>query len=222
MSNNDKILIIDDHKLFTAGLSTVLGQMDRPLSVHELSNATQALSELEQSNDYQLILVDLKMPSMSGLDFVRALNSRSINARVCIISGTEDVKLIQTAFDAGVIGFIPKSSPVKIMTKAIEKVLSGGVFIPDYLVSSVVLDSANSSAGYGANPPKDDSSETVISSRQKEILVLMQEGKTNNQMADILAVSPSTVKFHVSGLFKLLNVRTRTECVNVARQRNLT
>jgi len=63
MSNPDKILIIDD-----------------------LSNATQALSELEQNNDYQLILVDLKMPSMSGLDFIRALNSRSINARVCVVS----------------------------------------------------------------------------------------------------------------------------------------
>ncbi len=222
MSHSDKILIIDDHKLFTAGLSTVLDQMERPLSVHELSSATQALSELEQSNDYQLILVDLKMPSMSGLDFIRALNSRSISARVCIISGTEDVKLIQTAFDAGAIGFIPKSSPVNIMTKAIEKVLSGGVFIPDYLASSIVLDSTNSSAGYGANTSKEGSSEPTISIRQKEILVLMQEGKTNNQMADILAVSPSTVKFHVAGLFKLLNVRTRTECVNVARQLNLT
>jgi len=108
------------------------------------------------------------------------------------------------------------------MKNAIEKVLSGGVFIPDYLASSIVLDSSNSSAGYGANTPKDDSSEIVLSSRQKEILVLMQEGKTNNQMADILAVSPSTIKFHVAALFKLLNVRTRTECVNVARLRNLT
>jgi len=222
MSTTDKILIVDDHQLFTAGLSTVLDQMDRPLSVHELSSATQALSELEQQNDYQLILVDLKMPTMSGLDFIRALNARSIDAKVCIISGTDDVKQIQAAFDVGAIGFIPKSSPVTIMAQGIEKVLSGGVFLPDYLSQSIVMDSTNSSAGYGANSNKAASDEDAITNRQKEILVLMQEGKTNNQIADILAVSPSTVKFHVAGLFRLLNVRTRTECVNVARQRNLT
>jgi len=222
MNAVDKILIVDDHQLFTAGLSTVLDQMDRPLSVHELSSATQALSELEQQNDYQLILVDLKMPTMSGLDFLRALNARSIDAKVCIISGTEDVKQIQIAFDAGAIGFIPKSSPVSIMAQGIEKVLSGGVYLPDYLKQTIVIDSKQSGAGSSANGSKASSDERSITSRQKEILVLMQEGKTNNQIADILAVSPSTVKFHVAGLFRLLNVRTRTECVNVARQRNLT
>lgn len=222
MSNTDKILIIDDHKLFTAGLSTVLDQMDRALCIHELSSATQALTELEQNSDYQLILVDLKMPTMSGLDFIRALNSRSIGVRVCVVSGTDDVQEIQAVFDVGAIGFIPKTSPVSIMVQGIEKVLSGGTFLPDYLLSSIVIGAASSAASNGAADAKNSSSTNALSSRQKEILVLMQEGKTNNQIADILAVTPSTVKFHVAGLFRLLSVRTRTECVNVARQRNLT
>ena len=214
MDSELNILIVDDHKLFVAGLSRLLAGLAPEVKVTEKYSATQALSALDTGQQFDLILLELDLPSMSGFDLLLALHSRGIQTRAVIVSSIRDHKSIQTAIKNGAKGYVPKSSSVELLHEALKRVLLGEVFLPEYLMSDIHRPAAGMSLG--------ESVVKRLSSRQEEIVNLIEQGKTNKQIADILNIKESTVKFHVSALFKVLNVRTRTECVHVARQHNLT
>ncbi len=214
MGSDLKILIVDDHKLFAAGLSRLLAGLALVVNVTEKYSGAQALSALDNGQQFDLILIELDLPSMSGLDLLLAIRSRHIQTHAVVVSSIRDRKSIQAALKYGAKGYIPKNSTVEILHEALKRILLGEVYLPEYLVSGI-RSSPASSIAVGSDIRK-------LSGRQEQIVHLIQQGKTNKQIADILNIKQSTVKFHVSALFKVLNVRTRTECVHVARQHNLT
>jgi len=209
---------VDDHRLFAAGMSSVLQMLKRPVEVKEIYNGMQALSELEREGGYDLVLADIEMPSVSGIDLLLALKARNIATPLIIVSATEHAREVERAMSAGARGYIPKSTAPETMVDAVEKVLRGEVYLPDELWTRVR--SSGTQARRATVPPADGRTPS-LSSRQHEILDLMESGKTNKQIAEVLGISQSTVKFHIAGLFRELNVRTRTECVHVARQLNV-
>ena len=219
MSKGIKILVVDDHRLFAAGMSTVLQRLNRPVEVKEIYNGMQALSELEREGCYDLVMADIEMPSVSGIDLLLALQARDISTPLIIVSASEHEREIERAMSAGARGYIPKSSAPDTLLDAVEKVMRGEIFFPNDLWSR-----SRASTGSQTKRPTVSSAENnapKLSSRQLEILDLMESGKTNKQIAEVLSISQSTVKFHIAGLFRELNVRTRTECVHVARQLNV-
>lgn len=214
-----KILLVDDHRLFAAGMAAVLRMLPRAVEIKEIYNGMQALSELEREQDYDLVLADIEMPSVSGIDLLLALKARDISTPLIIVSATEHAREVDRAMAAGARGYIPKSTAPEAMLNSVEKVLRGEICVPQDLwnrgnpISGTQSRRANAQPGAGNTP--------TLSARQHEILDLMESGKTNKQIAGVLGITQSTVKFHIAGLFRELNVRTRTECVHVARQLNI-
>ncbi len=215
-----KILVVDKHRLFAAGMASVLRLLPQPVEVKELYNGVQALSELERNHDFDLVLADIEMPRVSGIDLLLALRSRHILVPVMIVSATEHAREvereIERAMAAGARGYFTKSIAPETMLSCVEKVLRGGVCVPK---DSQNLSSGTYARRADAHPGADNA--PIVSARQLDILDLIERGKTNKQIARILGITQSTVKFHIAGLFRELNVQTRTECVHVARQLNI-
>lgn len=210
-----RIMIVDDHKLFTAGLGAILQLIDREVDIEEYSCGRQALSRLETSDCPDLLIVDLDMPTLSGLDLMRAIRNRELNIKVAVISASTNTAAIQEAMDCGASGYIPKSLSPHLMLDGINRILGGQAFIPEHLQSQI---HSNRSISTRRNKKADSDR---LTSRHFEILGCMERGLTNKEIANVLSISVSTVKFHITSLYKILDVKNRTQCIHVALERKL-
>lgn len=218
-----EILLIDDHELFAEGLAKVLSSRDSELLMGISTNGTAALENITKSADpagqkviYDVILVDLDLPDMSGVDFIKSLRARHIKTPTVVISGATDLREIQRAFDVGASGFVPKSSGSEVVIAAIRSVLSGDTYLPDEYWSRI---SVNSNLRKESDDV--DKSGFLVSPRQQEVLALLERGYSNARIANILNISVATVKTHLIALFRALDVSNRTECVRTARAQKL-
>lgn len=213
-----KILIIDDHHLFSEGLALVLSSLDKTLTVSTNPDPRTLLSDTKTLASYDLFLVVLRMPSMSGFVFLQALESRKIKTPTLIVSATERRTEIEDVLKFGAKGFVPKKSLPNEILEAINSVLDGNIYIPDHLVGAIEWNihskALKGDALYTENTIK-------LSERRSEILTHIQAGHSNAQISTILNLTESTVKGHISALFKELNVRNRTTAVNKALQLGL-
>lgn len=218
-----EILLIDDHELFAEGLAKVLSSRDSELvmtisasGAAALDNVIKAAQPTGQKVHYDVVLVDLDLPDMSGADFIKSLRSRHIQIPTIVISGTTDLREIQRAFDVGACGFVPKSSGSEVVIAAIRSVLAGDSYLPDEYWSRINTISELPKETGGA-----DNSLFIVSPRQQEVLALLERGYSNARIASILNISVATVKTHLIALFRALNVNNRTECVRTARAHKL-
>ncbi len=202
-----RILIIDDHRLFADGLSLILSKQNQPPQVSTETNPQRALEDCKKLSQYHLILVDLQMPRMDGYSFLQSLAERHIHTPTVIVSSTENRSDIEKSLQLGAKGFIPKHSPTHEMLTGIQKVLNGKLYVPEHLVGTIDWPTKNSPL------PHPDNHHIKLSPRQTEILKLMHAGHSNTDIATVLALSESTVKGHISSLFKTLKVKNRTGCV---------
>ena len=206
------ILVADDHALVRGGL-TLLIDMAKPGSQVIEANSIERVNELlSQSPAVDLLLLDLMMPGMQGIDGIRSLSSKWPDVPIIIVSVTEDAQTIRQALAAGATGYIPKSSEPNVTIGAMKLVLDGGVYIPPH----VLVQSADTENGNGLSGG--ESEKGILSRRQLEVLELIQQGKSNNAIAEELGLSTGTVKMHVSGIFKKLKVTNRTEAVAIYSQ----
>lgn len=213
-----KILIADDHRLFADGLSLILTQFDSKLNVTTVYNARTLLDDAGALRKYDLLIVDINMPNLNGLDFIRALKNRCEDFKVLIISGSEDINDVEQALRLGACGFAPKSLPPLEILAAIDKVLSNEIFLPRALAQSVdwlACQPGKANKQTRANTSPD------LRPRQLEVLKLMNEGHKNAQIGTILGISESAVKYHISSVFKALNTQNRTAAIRVATQLGL-
>lgn len=219
--STQRILIVDDHQLFSAGLSSLLRAMDPNVDVYELDSAITALSLLEQGRQFDLVLVDIKMPSLSGIEFITALSARQIKTRLALISGYSDHNTIQTAIDNGAAGYIPKTCSPSMTLDGIRTLLAGKNYVPPHLCQHIYFGFKHKENDelMVQNPPTGPA--LSLNDRQLEVVKLLSAGKSNKEMAYILGLSHSTIKFHLSALFRKLGVTTRTECVVAAVRRSL-
>jgi len=191
-----QILIADDHDLFREGIRLVLQQLG-DVMICEARNREQINLQLSQNALTDILLLDLDMPGVYSADSVKEICSSFPKVAVIIMSGNDTRHIIETCLQAGAAGFIPKDSSSDIMISAIRIVYSGGKFIPS---------KANS-----------DSHTIPLSHRQKEIYKLIIEGNTNKDIANTLNISESTVKQHISELFRKLEVNSRVKAILKAK-----
>lgn len=218
-----EILLIDDHELFAEGLAKVLSGRDNELVMTISTNGTAALDNVTKPGDltgqkviYDVILVDLDLPDMSGVDFIKSLHARKIQIPTVVISGTNELREIQRAFDVGASGFVPKSSGSEVVIAAIRSVLAGDTYLPDDYWSRI-----NVISSLRKETDEADGSTFFVSPRQQEVLALLERGYSNARIASILNISVATVKTHLIALFRALDVSNRTECVRAARAHKL-
>ena len=211
-----KILIADDHELFRDGLRHVLDQLGGPLTIVEASDFQQAIDAVERETDIDIVLLDLTMPGMvwsDGLQRLKELLPDQIP--IIILSASDDRRHVLQAVNLGAQGFIPKTSSSRVMLSALKLVLSGGVYLPPAL-----LEQANQSDNGG--PMANEHAVSFLTPRQREVLALLGQGKSNKEIARVLQLAEGTVKLHVTAILKALNVNNRTRAVVAASQLGLT
>lgn len=212
-----KILIADDHELFRDGLRHVLDQLGSPLTIVEASDFQQAVEAVERETDIDIVLLDLTMPGMTwneGLQRLKELLPDTVP--VIVLSASDDRRHVLQAVNMGAAGFIPKTSSSRVMLSALKLVLSGGVYLPPALLEQV------NQHGDGLGPITTDSTVSFLTPRQREVLTLLGQGKSNKEIARVLQLAEGTVKLHVTAILKALNVNNRTRAVVAASQLGLT
>lgn len=196
-----KILIVDDHPLFRAGFHAVLEQGALDAAVLSVSSVQEALQILQRDSEVGLVLLDIHLRGDDGFNALKVIGTRFPTTACIMISGDEQEGIAARAVAAGASGFIPKSFTAEEMVAAIQKVLSGDVFVPEKHESAA---------------PGDGSALTL---RQLEVIAMLGRGCSNKEIARALDVAERTVKAHVSAVFEALNVRNRTQAVLAAQRR---
>lgn len=209
-----KILVVDDHRLFAYGLKLALQQLSGEVTIEEAYTAQRALGLIDGGAKYDLILTDLQMPGFGGHELVQSFASRKILTPVAVISASESIGDMRRAKEQGAKGYIFKSEPAFDLIPKIQDLLDGKEVYPD-IFWRAAADSQTASA-----KPAQKGIEG-LGKRPIEVLQLLAQGKSNKQIAAILSISETTVKFHIRALFAALGVNNRTWCVREAERRGI-
>jgi len=228
-----KILVVDDHPLILEALQHVLRQLDADVQCYEAQSADAGRQLLATHPDAGLLLLDLNMPGVSGMDLLVELREAHPTIPVVVISGSDRREAVLQAIDAGAMGFIPKRSTNVVMLQALRLVLSGGVYVPmeafaQREVASEPTPVANIRPGGNpvpseASPPSPGTTprDLGLTERQAQVLALLLHGKPNKLICRELGLAEGTVKIHVAAILRALNVSTRTQAVIEASRQGL-
>ncbi len=211
-----KILIVDDHPLVRDAVARILRERE-DTTVLEAADAARADACIDENEDLDLVVLDLRLPDRDGLELLADIRERRPAVSVVVLSASHDRKEIARALHLGALGFIPKSADRAVMVRAFELVFSGGVYVPpELVVPRYSAPERTTSAG-------DASLRAAIglTERQLDVLALMMEGKSNKGICRALNIAEPTVKNHVTAILKALEVQNRTEAVIAARKLGL-
>ncbi len=201
-----KFVIADDHALFRTGLRLLLVDGCGPGEVREAANVQELRALLGADAQVDLVVVDLLMPGMSGGATVRELRAAFPGLRFVVMSASEERQHVLEALAAGAFGYIPKSLDPPAMIAAFTQILNGGIYAPTLLL-------AEPAAPDPPSPAIDGQILAMLTPRQCEVLRLLGKGQANKEIARALDISEGTVKIHLAAIFRLLDVRNRTEAV---------
>jgi DNA-binding NarL/FixJ family response regulator len=207
-----KILVVDDHPLIRAAVRNVLTQLEADVEVHEAQDCPAALALVETHPDLTLVLLDLHLPGMGGLDALSILRERYPEIPAVVLSAADDRESVLQALDRGAMGFIPKSSSNAVMVSALRLVLSGGVYLPPEVLAAPIALAADTPAASTTRP----ATTLGLTERQAQVLGLMVQGKPNKLICRELNLAERTVKVHITAIFKALKVSNRTQAVIAA------
>lgn len=199
-----RALIADDHELFRSGLRQLLVDALGAADVREAETLDQAIEILTNEGAGDLILVDLRMPGMSGVEALAALRDGFPDAKVAVVSAWEERADIIAALSAGVHGYIPKSLSSSEIAAAIRGVLDGQIFVPPALGRRESTAPRPSSAPVGSDK---------LTIRQREVLNELLKGQASKEIARSLDIAEGTVKIHLAAIYRALGVRTRAEAI---------
>jgi two-component system nitrate/nitrite response regulator NarL len=207
-----KLLIVDDHPVLRDGLAALLMQVGADTTVLQARDASEGLALVESHIDLDVIILDLAMPGMKGLQALSEFGRKRPDLPVIVLSSSEDPRDVRLALTSGALGYVPKSASPQVLLSAIRLVLNGDLYIPPLILDdpSSAIESETSGA--------DGSRDRLLTARQIEILILLSEGKPNKVIAAALTLSEKTVKAHISAIFKTLNVVNRTQAAIAGRK----
>jgi DNA-binding NarL/FixJ family response regulator len=208
-----RILLVDDHVLFREGLKFLLRSLDAAVQLDEAGDRTQALERASAGN-YDLILLDLKMPGVEGMDALEAMREAVPTTPLVVLSGEEYPHVVRAAIELGAMGFIPKSSTPEVLIQALRLVLARGVYLPPAVLDQRAAAPAPRSEAGAAKLPG-------LTDRQMDVLRCVIQGKPNKVIARELDISEGTVKAHLSAVMHALGARNRTEAVYAAAKLGL-
>lgn len=202
-----KILVVDDHPLIRTALRYALAELEDEVELFDAADCARALQLAQARPDLDLILLDLELPDVKGLEALARVRQACPATPVVVISGREERAVVLAALDAGAMGFIPKSLTNPVMLSALHLVLSGGVYVPPQALS-----------GHAAAPrerpgQRPRPADLGLTERQAEVLALMVQGKSNKLICRELNLAEGTIKIHVTAILKALNVDNRTQAV---------
>ena len=199
-----RLLIVDDHPVVRTGLRSMFESYPEIEVMSALASGEEAL-EFLRTQTPDVVLLDLRMPGMSGLDLLRSVKKQSVKIRVIVLTSFELDEDIYQAVNAGADGYLLKNTPDDDIVKAVRIVVSGRRHIPDRVAVKLA----------------ERMMRTELTARELEVLELLAKGLTNRQIARVLEVSVHTIRNHVDNILRKLDVSDRTEASTTAIQQGL-
>jgi DNA-binding NarL/FixJ family response regulator len=202
-----KVLVADDHELMVEAVRLAIAQAGDEFEIVATTTRGQQVLPLTAQTQPDLVVLDLRMPGMDGLACLELLRQRHPNVKTVVLSGVEDANVVRSAFTRGAIAFIRKQVDPRDLPSALRQAANGTVTHPIFgEVEQQQLPSAEDAG---------------LTERELAILRSLGEGMSNKQIARQLWLAEQTVKFHLTNLYRKLDVSTRTEAVNAAYRRGL-
>lgn len=207
-----KIMIADDHSMIREGLKNLL-ELDGDIKViAEAVDGEDCLSRLQEVKP-DVLLLDINMPKMNGLEVLRKLKSCRLNLKVLVLTVHNEIEYLLKAVEIGINGYILKDSESAELKKAIFTIVQGETYIQPSLIPALNSKMIEKSA--------DEVRIDALTRRESEVLKLLAVGMYNKEVAERLDISERTVKNHVSNIFKKLGVTDRTQAAVFAIRNNL-
>ena len=202
-----RVVIADDHPLVIGGLREAVLAAAPGAETAEAHDFDSLAAALERWPDADLVLLDLTMPGVRGFSGLLFLRSERPSTPVVVVSANEDRAVIRHCLEFGAAGFIPKSTPLETMRKAIAEVLEGGRWTPPDFDPHAQPNRQSSALARRL---------ASLTPQQIRVLMMLSQGLLNKQIAYELGVSEATVKAHVSAILQKLGVESRTQAVILA------
>ncbi len=209
-----RVLVADDQRAVREGLVTILSTLADVAVVGSAADGAEAL-ELARELRPDVVLMDLRMPRMDGVEATTALRASQPETQVVVLTTYADDKSVLAALGAGAAGYLTKDAGREDIARAIAAAASGQSVL-DRSVQSVLVDAARAHAG-GTAPP-----DTGLTERELEVLRLMAEGHSNAEIGALLYIGEATVKTHVNRIFAKTGSRDRAQAVAFAHRYGLT
>ena len=210
-----RIVIADDHHLIRQCIAMLLDKVKDIEVVGEAADGHETL-KLTQRKSPDIVLVDIAMPLLNGIETTRRIREMAINARVIILSMYSDVDVVNQALRSGAKGYLLKSSVVEELLIAIRSASKGEIYLSPSIAQTVLTEYLQSEPATEAMIIQER-----LSSREREILQLVVEGHTNQDVAQILSVSAKTVERYRASLMKKLEVRNLPALIRAALKHRL-
>lgn len=207
------LLLIDDHPMLRSGLKQLIALDERLQVVAEAGNGIDGLT-LAQLHDPDLILLDLNMPGLNGLDTLTQLREIALSGRVVVFSVSDNEEDVISALKRGADGYLLKDMEPEYLLKALHQAAAGQIVLSEALTPILVARLREAQPGQTRDINQ-------LTRREREILQLISDGMTNKAIARKLDISESTVKVHVKYLLKKMNLKSRLEAAVWALQNGL-
>jgi DNA-binding NarL/FixJ family response regulator len=199
-----RILIVDDHPIMRVGIAALLASSKEMEVIAQAGSGEEAV-KLHAQYSPDITLMDLRLPGISGVETIRSIRSQSPKARFIVLTTYEGDEDIYQAMEAGASGYLVKGMPQEMLVNGIKKVHTGGRYLPPPVSQALTSRTRDSN----------------LSNREREVLRLLANGKSNREIAGQLGITEATVKCHVSVILMRLNASDRTQAVVTALQRGL-
>jgi len=212
------ILLADDHTMFRRGVRRIIQSISGTEVVGEASDGFELL-ELVKKTSPQLVIVDISMPNLRGLEATRELKIINPAVKVLILTMHKDKEYLYHAFSTGADGYLLKEDADSELISAIETMRKGGTYISPLLsaqLADLVIEKSRPGAEHRASP------RDVLSIREQEILKLIAEGKSSKEIAGLLFISSRTVQHHRANIMRKLKIKKTADLVKYAIQKGYT
>ena len=219
-----RVLLVDDHVLFVESLRTVIDKRARDIAVLGIALNGEDAIRMSAELAPDIILMDIRMPGMSGVECTRVIKERSPGVQIMMLTTFDDDEYILQALGHGAVGYLLKDSDPSFLISAIRSVHRGGVLIAPQVAKKLLVKLVPHGPGEETRQASDAAEDAgsrrtaldSLSRREHEVLIQLAKGLTNREIADALFIAEQTVKNHVSEIYAKLGVHDRAQALRLA------